>query len=102
MATRPAPSHGAHPRIDATRVDAVRAFNRFYTKRIGVLDEGLLDSPFSLAEARVLYELAHRDRPTATRLGAELSLDAGYLSRILRRLEAKRLVTKTPSTADGR
>lgn len=88
--------------VTEARIDSVRRFNRFYTKQIGVLQEGLLQSPFSLAEARVLYELAHRDRPTATILGTELGLDAGYLSRILRRLEKKALVGKTRSRDDGR
>ena len=84
------------------RVDAVRRFNRFYTKQIGVLHEGLLGSPFSLTEVRVLYELAHRESPTATELGKELGLDPGYLSRIVRGFTTRGLVKKTTSKADGR
>ncbi len=84
------------------RVAAVRRFNRFYTRQIGVLQEHLLKSPFSLTEARVIYELAQREQATATDLGVELGLDAGYLSRILRGFEKRSLLDKRPSPADGR
>jgi len=84
------------------RVDAVRAFNRFYTRRIGMLEEGYLESPFSLVQARVLYELAHRSQPTATEIATDLGLDTGYLSRILRGFERTGLVEKRPSPSDGR
>jgi DNA-binding MarR family transcriptional regulator/GNAT superfamily N-acetyltransferase len=83
-------------------VEEVRGFNRFYTRQIGVLREGLLKSPFSLTEVRVLYELAHRENPAAIELVKELGLDPGYLSRILRSFEKKGLVRKSPSAADGR
>jgi DNA-binding MarR family transcriptional regulator/N-acetylglutamate synthase-like GNAT family acetyltransferase len=88
------------------RIAAVRRFNRFYTQRIGVLREHLLDSPFSLTGVRVLFELAHwpagGDPPTAGVLAARLALDEGYLSRILRGFEQRGLVRKQRAAADGR
>ncbi len=84
------------------RVEAVRHFNRFYTRQIGVLHENLLRSPFSLTEARVIYEFAHREKTTAAELGHELGLDAGYLSRILRGFKKRDLIEKQPSETDGR
>ena len=84
------------------RVGAVRRFNRFWTRRIGVLREGYLESPFSLTEVRVLYELARSEETTASELGKELGLDAGYLSRILRGFQERGLISKKPSITDGR
>jgi DNA-binding MarR family transcriptional regulator/GNAT superfamily N-acetyltransferase len=85
-----------------TLIATVRRFNRFYTRQIGLLNEGLLDSPFSLTEVRALYELAHRDQLTAADLCKELGLDAGYLSRILRTFEKQGLIAKQSSVADAR
>ena len=79
-----------------------RRFNRFYTRAIGMLGEGYLGSGFTLAEARVIYELAHRDTPPASEVGAALGLDPGYLSRILKRLEAQGLVTRARAADDRR
>jgi DNA-binding MarR family transcriptional regulator len=83
-------------------VAAVRAFNRFYTKKLGVLDQHLMQSPFSLSEARVIYELAHRGTVIAKQIGEELGLDPGYLSRIVQGFEDKGLVTRTPLPSDRR
>ncbi len=90
------------PREAGKKVEAVRRFNRFYTRQIGVLQEGLLDSPFSLTEVRVLYELAHHEGVTATELCAALNLDAGYLSRILLKFEKRRWISRKPSASDRR
>jgi len=85
-----------------TRVEAIRRFNRFYTRRIGVLNEGLLASRFTLTESRLLWELAHRDRLTATELARELELDAGYLSRLLRGFKERGLIKSTRAADDAR
>jgi DNA-binding MarR family transcriptional regulator/GNAT superfamily N-acetyltransferase len=86
----------------AARIDAVRRFNRFYTRKIGVLRKGYLDSPFSLPEARVLYELDRRKNATASDIAAALDLDQGYLSRLLQQFEKRGLVTRTASKEDAR
>jgi len=83
-------------------ITAVRAFNRFYTRKLGVLDQHLGQSPFSLSEARVLYELAHRDDLAAKEIGIELGLDPGYLSRIVQSFDEKGLITRRPLPADRR
>jgi DNA-binding MarR family transcriptional regulator/N-acetylglutamate synthase-like GNAT family acetyltransferase len=83
-------------------VAAVRRFNRFYTKQIGVLRKTYLDSPYSLGEMRVLYELAHRDELTASDIGRALDLDAGYLSRLLRNFQKRGLISRKTSAKDAR
>lgn len=91
----------AHSPVESS-VLAIRRFNRFYTGQIGLLQQGLLDSPFSLTEVRILYEIAHRDRVTATELSNDLALDAGYLSRILAKFENRGWIQRTPSPTDRR
>jgi DNA-binding MarR family transcriptional regulator/GNAT superfamily N-acetyltransferase len=83
-------------------IETIRAFNRFYTRRIGVLHEGLLDSPYTLAESRLLWEFAHHENPTATDLAHALDLDAGYLSRLLRSFKERGLIKSTRSSTDAR
>ena len=79
-------------------VASVRSFNRFYTKQIGLLRKGYLDSPFSLAEVRVLYEVAHRTSPIASQISKELDMDAGYLSRVLANFEKRGLISRKPGS----
>lgn len=93
----------AKPRVDAAHVGAARRFNRFYTRQIGVLRRNFLDSPYSLAEARVLYEIDRgKGATTATDVGRALDLDAGYLSRLLRTFEKRGLIRRTASPHDAR
>lgn len=110
MATRNAPeasdtqAPSADPRASplAERAARLRAFNRFYTHRIGATRQDYQDSPYTLAEMRILYELAHRDGATLSSLSHELGLDAGYLSRTLKRFTQQGLVAKWQSKADHR
>jgi DNA-binding MarR family transcriptional regulator/GNAT superfamily N-acetyltransferase len=88
--------------IAEERIGVVRQFNRFFTRQIGVLREGLLHSPYTLTEARILFELGQRDVVTASDLCRELGLDPGYLSRILARLEQQGLLEKVRPENDGR
>lgn len=87
---------------EEAKIAAIRRFNRFYTRRIGVLEQHLLESPFTLTEARVLFELAHRDGALAKEIGTELGLDPGYLSRIVQAFNEQGLVTREPVPADRR
>jgi DNA-binding MarR family transcriptional regulator/GNAT superfamily N-acetyltransferase len=84
------------------QISAVRAFNRFYTRKLGFLDQQLLKSPFSLSEARVLYELATRENLSAKEIGIELGLDPGYLSRIVQNFDDNGLITRKPAPSDRR
>jgi len=88
--------------VSEDAIAAVRRFNRFYTRRIGVLEERLLETPFSLAQSRLLWELAHRERTTASELARDLGLDRGYMSRLLRGLREHGLVTSARAPHDAR
>lgn len=102
MPSQSSPSIPATEWVADDQIAAVRAFNRFYTRKLGVLDQHLGRSPFSLSEARVLYELAHRDELAAKEIGNELGLDPGYLSRIIQSFDEKGLITRRPLPADRR
>jgi DNA-binding MarR family transcriptional regulator/N-acetylglutamate synthase-like GNAT family acetyltransferase len=97
-------SHSPEPSVTTAAAAAagIRRFNRFYTRRIGLLSSRHLHTPFSLAEARLLYEVAHRERPTASQLAEALELDAGYLSRLLRGLRHRGLLTARAAPDDRR
>ena len=83
-------------------IDKVREFNRFYTNVIGLLDRHFLDTPFSLTEGRVLYEISHTELCTAKRIRSNIDIDEGYLSRIIDKFIQKGLVRKTPAVEDRR
>src|SRR6476660_5816216 len=88
-------------RLDS-QIAAVRGFSRFYTRKLGIIEPKLLDSPWTLQEARIIYEIADRQTCTATDLAYGLSLDAGFLSRTLRDLQEREIVARKPSKADRR
>jgi DNA-binding MarR family transcriptional regulator/GNAT superfamily N-acetyltransferase len=83
-------------------ISSIRAFSRFYTQILGLLDEGLLESPYTLTEARVLFELGQREETDLMQLRGDLAIDSGYMTRILAKLQAERLVTTRKDRADGR
>ncbi|WP_024341503.1 bifunctional helix-turn-helix transcriptional regulator/GNAT family N-acetyltransferase [Bradyrhizobium japonicum] len=95
-------SDPAAEQVAIAQIAAVRAFNRFYTRKLGVLDQHLGKSPFSLSEARVLYELAQREELAAKEIGNELGLDPGYLSRIVQGFDEKGLISRKPLATDRR
>jgi DNA-binding MarR family transcriptional regulator/N-acetylglutamate synthase-like GNAT family acetyltransferase len=90
------------PENSDDQIAAVRAFTRFYTRKLGVLDQHLLKSPYSLSEARVLYELANGEDLAAKEIGIELGLDPGYLSRIIQNFDESGLITRKPLASDRR
>jgi DNA-binding MarR family transcriptional regulator/GNAT superfamily N-acetyltransferase len=90
------------PRDPDDQIAAVRAFTRFYTRKLGIIEPKLLDSPFTLQEARIIYEIAARESCTATELVRALGLDAGFLSRTLQALQRRQIVARKPSKTDGR
>jgi DNA-binding MarR family transcriptional regulator len=83
-------------------IDRIRSFNRFYTNVIGLLDQHFLDSPFSLTEGRVLYEICNTEDCSAKKIRENIVIDEGYLSRILDNFSKRGLIRKTPSPKDGR
>jgi DNA-binding MarR family transcriptional regulator/GNAT superfamily N-acetyltransferase len=95
-------ARGATKRLAKDRIAKVRRFNRFYTRQLGVLRKTYLDSPYTLGEARVLYEIANGRAPTASDISRALDLDAGYLSRTLRNFEKRGLIERKTSASDGR
>jgi DNA-binding MarR family transcriptional regulator len=91
----------SNPELDG-QVAAVRRFSRFYTRKFGIIEPRLLDSPWTLQEARIIYEIAERQSCTATDLVRALGLDAGYLSRTLQTLQRRQIVARKPSKTDRR
>src|SRR5215510_11861434 len=87
---------------DQELIDKIRSFNRFYTNIIGLLDRHFLDTPFSLTEGRVLYEISHAELCTAKKIRSNIDIDEGYLSRIIDKFIQKGLVKKTPTLEDKR
>src|ERR1700704_1007357 len=84
------------------QIAAIRGFSRFYTRKLGIIEPKLLDSPWTLQEARVIYEIAERQSCTASDLVRELGLDAGFPSRTLQALQRRQIVTRKPSKTDRR
>src|SRR5690348_2932413 len=96
------PTSATSSQTGQARIDAVRRFNRFFTRQVGALRKDYLGGPFSLPEARVLYELDRRKDAAASEIAAALEVDRGYLSRVLRQFEKQGLVTRKKSNSDGR